>query len=170
MAQAVSTELAAMQPSAPLVKCITGDIRKPLYSDATVIYFCNVVFDLQMQSRVMEAMLRCPNLRLVIAAAPLVHPRLVRLGGFLGDCTWGSGISIGLYRQISQSEVGSFALASTRNHDSSHHHSFFSGKSHANIPDIYGLLPPPTVAGKFPPDCRAAQPTSEEIGLPRPLC
>jgi hypothetical protein len=64
VAQAVSEQLAQMDPACPPFRAITGDMLKPIYSESTVIYFCNVIFDLQMQNRAVDNMLKtCPKLR-----------------------------------------------------------------------------------------------------------
>ena len=61
---AVGHELSLLSAKYSPVVSILGDIRRPLYTQATVIYFCNVIFDLQMQGRVIDTMLKtCPSLR-----------------------------------------------------------------------------------------------------------
>lgn len=66
-----------------------GDCRKFLYADATVVAFCNLCMDNNVQNRTLENLMRCPGLRRVVTAVSLPpHTRLSLVRNVHVSCTW----------------------------------------------------------------------------------
>lgn len=78
---------------------VLGDIRQPLYRDATIICLCNIMFGGALNASVLANVLaKCPSCSTVASIVQLHHPRLQKRKVIKVGCTWASkGVSWTLY-------------------------------------------------------------------------
>lgn len=86
---------------------VLGDIRLPLYRDATAIVLCNIMFDGTLNASVVANILRtCPRIRSVASIVQLHHPRFKRRKSVQCGCTWSTGgVSWTLYTVLPAEDV-----------------------------------------------------------------
>jgi hypothetical protein len=102
--------LSAVEPSERRCagfSAVLGDIRLPLYRDATAIVLCNIMFDGTLNSAVLREVLRCPRVTQIASIVQLHHSRLKRRKAISCGCTWSTGgVSWTLYSVLPESEGG----------------------------------------------------------------
>ena len=78
---------------------VLGDIRQPIYRDATVICLCNIMFGGALNACILANVLsRCPACSTVASIVQLHHPRLRKRKVVNVGCTWASkGVSWTIY-------------------------------------------------------------------------
>jgi len=86
---------------------VLGDIRLPLYRDATAIVLCNLMFDGTLNSAVLREVLRCPRVTQIASIVQLHNPRLKRRKAVSCGCSWSTGgVSWTLYSVVPAHEAG----------------------------------------------------------------
>jgi hypothetical protein len=78
---------------------VLGDIKEPIYGDATVIVVCNIMFGALLNSGILSNLLhRCPRVKKVASIVQIHHPRFVKLRTVSVPCTWSRhGVSWSIY-------------------------------------------------------------------------
>ena len=98
MEEILSTQPDGGQGSARF-SAVLGDIRQPIYRDATVICLCNIMFGGALNACILANVLsRCPACSTVASIVQLHHPRLRKRKVVNVGCTWASkGVSWTIY-------------------------------------------------------------------------
>eukprot|EP00927_Polykrikos_kofoidii_P074191 TRINITY_DN70169_c0_g1_i1.p1 TRINITY_DN70169_c0_g1~~TRINITY_DN70169_c0_g1_i1.p1 ORF type:complete len:366 (-),score=38.39 TRINITY_DN70169_c0_g1_i1:110-1207(-) len=66
-----------------------ADISRFRYQDVSVVSFCNICMEMGLQNRTLGCLLRCPSLRRLVTATPMVpHARLRLRRSVRVACTW----------------------------------------------------------------------------------
>ena len=86
---------------------VLGDIRLPLYRDATAIIICNIMFDGTLNASIVANILKsCPRVTTVASIVKLHHPRFKRRKSVSCGCTWSTGgVSWTLYTVLPPAEA-----------------------------------------------------------------